>query len=159
MAGETTTDPLLATKLNRPAAGENHVHRPNILERLDQRHSRPLTLVSAPAGYGKSDLISCWLAQCNIPSAWISLDENDNDLSVFGAYFVAAIEKLFPAACRNTLALLNALNPPAIGALAKSLLNELERIDLSFIIALDDYHLITETAVHDLLPRCSGIPR
>jgi LuxR family maltose regulon positive regulatory protein len=108
MASEAIIDPLLTTKLHRPAVGENHVHRPSLLERLDRRRSRPLTLVSAPAGYGKSVLISCWLEQCDIPSTWLSLDENDNDLHVFAAYFVAAVEKLFPEACRNTHALLKA---------------------------------------------------
>ena len=110
MAGETITDPLLATKLHRPVVDENHVHRPNLLEMLDRRRRRPLTLISAPAGYGKSVLISCWLEHCDIPSTWFSLDENDNDLYVFAAHFVAAVEKLFPEACRNTRALLDAPN-------------------------------------------------
>jgi LuxR family maltose regulon positive regulatory protein len=70
---------------------------------------------------------------------------------VFAAYFVAAVEKLFPKACRNTHALLNAPNPPPMTAFANSLLNELDRIDPSFIIALDDYHVINETAIHDLI--------
>jgi len=151
MAGETTNGTLLATKLHRPLVDQIHVHRPGLMERLDQNRSKPLTLVSAPAGYGKSVLISCWLEQCGIPSTWLSLDENDNDLHVFAAYFVAAVEKLFPEACRNTRALLNAPNRPPINVLANSLLNELDRIDQSFIITLDDYQLINETAVHDLL--------
>ena len=76
MAGETTTDPLISTKLHRPPVDRDHVHRPRLLEELDLHRLRPLTLVSAPAGYGKSVLISCWLEQCDIPSTWISLDEN-----------------------------------------------------------------------------------
>ena len=70
---------------------------------------------------------------------------------MFTAYFVAAIETLFPGACRNTHALLNAPNLPPETALANSLLNELDRIDQSFIIALDDYYLINESAVHALI--------
>jgi LuxR family maltose regulon positive regulatory protein len=85
MAIEATIDPFLSTKLHRPLVDVNHVHRPNLFERLDQCRSRPLTLVSAPAGYGKSVLVSCWLKQCGIPSTWFSLDENDNDLHVFAA--------------------------------------------------------------------------
>ena len=151
MASAALYDPILLTKLHRPAVDENHIHRPSLLERLDQRHSRPLTLVSAPAGYGKSVLISCWLEHCSSPGSWLSLDENDNDLHVFAAYFVAAVEKLFPGTCRNTRSLLNAPTLPPINVLAKNLLNELDSIHQPFIIALDDYHRIKETAVHDLL--------
>ena len=95
MAGETITDPLISTKLHRPPVDRNHVHRSHLLERLDQRRRRPSTLVSAPAGYGKSFLISCWLELCDIPSAWLSLDENDNDLRKFTAYFIAAETAIF----------------------------------------------------------------
>ena len=118
MAGETITDPLISTKLHRPPVDRNHVHRPHLLERLDQRRRRPSTLVSAPAGYGKSFLISCWLELCDIPSAWLSLDENDNDLRKFTAYFIAAVETIFPGVCRNTQALLNASDLPPVAALA-----------------------------------------
>ncbi len=151
MTGVATISTLLTTKLHRPAVDENHIHRRSLLERLDQRRSRSLTLVSAPAGYGKSVLISCWLEHCGIPGSWLSLDENDNDLHVFAAYFIAAVEKLFPEACRNTRALLNAPTQPPMSALVNSLLNELDSINRPFIIALDDYHLIHEVAVHDLI--------
>jgi len=70
MVGETNTDPLIYTKLHRPPVGRNHVHRPRLLERLDQNHRRPLTLVCAPAGYGKSALISSWLEAFDASSAW-----------------------------------------------------------------------------------------
>ena len=90
MAGGTTTDTLITTKLHRPPVDRIHVHRPQLLERLDQRRSRALTLVSTPAGYGKSVLIQDWLNSCDIPGAWVSLDKNDNDLRMFTAYFVAA---------------------------------------------------------------------
>jgi LuxR family maltose regulon positive regulatory protein len=136
----------------------NHVHRPHLLERLDQRRRRPSTLVSAPAGYGKSFLISYWLESCDIPSAWLSLDENDNDLRTFTAYFITAVETIFPGACRNTQALLNAPDLPPMAALATSLLNELDRIEQAFIMVFDDYHLIKETAVHNLLANILNHP-
>jgi LuxR family maltose regulon positive regulatory protein len=69
MASDAISDYLLSTKLHRPVVDEIRGHRPNLLERLDERHNRPLTLVSAPAGYGKSDLVSCWLEQCAVPSS------------------------------------------------------------------------------------------
>ena len=112
MQGEITTDSTIPTKLHRPSVDQNYVHRPRLLERLNQHSGRPLTIVSAPAGYGKSTLISIWLAACDIPGAWISLDENDNHLYMFTAYFTAAVEVLFPGACRNTQILLNAPDRP-----------------------------------------------
>ena len=127
MAGETITHPILSTRLHRPAVDGIHVHRPHLLDRLDQRRHRPLTLVSAPAGYGKSVLISSWLESCDIHSARLSLDENDNDLRTITAFFIAAVETLFPGACRNTQALLNAPDLPPMAALATRLLNELVR--------------------------------
>jgi LuxR family maltose regulon positive regulatory protein len=151
MAGETTTDPLITTKLHRPPVDRIHVHRPHLLARLDQHRDRPLTLVSAPAGYGKTFLIGCWLEACDIRSAWVSLDENDDDLQIFMSYFIAAIKSLFPEACRNTQTLLNTPNLPPITVLSTSLLNELNRIEQPFILVLDDYYRIKETTLHKLI--------
>ena len=83
MVREPTTDPIIIGKLHRPPVGRDHVYRARLLGELDLRRYRPLTLVSAPAGYGKSVLISCWLASCDIPGAWLSLDKNDNNLRLF----------------------------------------------------------------------------
>ena len=94
MAGETTTIPLIRTKLQRPPIIGEHVHRSQLLERLDQRRQRPLTLVTAPAGYGKSTLVSCWLEACGFPAAWLSLDETDNDLHLFLSYLLAEIDRI-----------------------------------------------------------------
>jgi len=151
MASETTTDPILSTKLHKPAVEDFHVHRPHLLERLSQHRSRPLTLVSAPAGYGKTFLIGCWLEACDIRSAWVSLDENDDDLQIFTSYFIAAIKSLFPEACRDTQTLLNAVDLPPIGTLSTSLLNELDRIEQPFVLVLDDYYLIKEIGIHNLI--------
>ena len=92
MTNETNIGPILRTKLHRPPVPRDHVHRPRLLEYLDQRRDRPLTLVSAPAGYGKSVLISCWMETCDIPNAWLSLDEEDSDLRQFLSYFLAAVQ-------------------------------------------------------------------
>jgi LuxR family maltose regulon positive regulatory protein len=73
MADETTSIPLVRTKLHRPPVPRDHVHRARLVERLEERSYRPLTLVSAPAGYGKSTLVSCWLETCDCPSGWVSL--------------------------------------------------------------------------------------
>jgi LuxR family maltose regulon positive regulatory protein len=96
MTGKTNNIPLLRTKLHRPPVTTDHLHRPRLLDQLDQDRSQPLTLVSAPAGYGKSTLVACWQKSCGVPGAWVSLDETDNDLRLFLSYFLAAIQTLFP---------------------------------------------------------------
>jgi len=93
-----TNENILRTKLYKPRLSINHLHRQHLTAWLDRWIHRPLTLVSAPAGYGKSTLLSCWLKTLASPSAWISLDENDNDLYTFLSYLLAAIQTVFPNA-------------------------------------------------------------
>jgi LuxR family maltose regulon positive regulatory protein len=142
---------LLRTKLHRPPIAANLVPRPRLLERLEWRRERPLTLLCAPAGYGKTTLVSSWLEASDWPSAWLSLDEDDNDLFLFLPYFLAAVQSIFPEAGRETLAMLKAATLPPNPVLARSLINELDEIETPFTLALDDYHHIRQAAVHDLL--------
>ena len=143
--------PILLTKLHRPPIVATHLHRDHLLDRLDQVRHRPLALVSAPAGYGKSTLVSHWLETCNIPKAWVSLDEDDNDLRSFLTYFIAAIQRIFPAACTETRSMLNVDPLPPVSLLARSLINELDRIEKAFILVLDDFHLIQDKIIHALV--------
>jgi len=149
---------LLHTKLHRPVVDVDHIHRSSLLARLNRHRQRPLTLISAPAGYGKSTLASSWLAAGDVPGAWVSLDENDNDPRIFLAYFVAAIHSLFPGSLPKTETLLNAPALPPVSALAQSLINELDEIETAFILVLDDYHAIREKIVHDLLSQLLQYP-
>ena len=142
---------LLQTKLHRPRLTADLVHRPGLKERLDRGWDRPLILVAAPAGFGKSTLLSTWLETCDHPGAWLSLDEHDNDLGVFLAYFLAAVRTVFPDALSATLALLSGVNLPSLTVIARSLLNELDALERDFVLVLDDYHLIHEQSVHELL--------
>ena len=135
------------TKLHRPAATTDYVHRPALFERLNQNLQRPLTLVVAPAGYGKTMLASCWLDACSSPTAWISLDKNDNDIRLFVSHIIAAVQTIFPAAGRETLNMVNAANRPPVSTLAVILTNELERLEKQFILALDDFHAISDESV------------
>ena len=96
MPGTTKTEFLLFTKLHRPRIDRNFVGRPHLLEQLDQRCQRPLTLISAPAGYGKTSLVISWMEASDSPNAWVSLDEGDNDLQLFLSYLLAAINPFFP---------------------------------------------------------------
>ena len=150
MADESSSFPLIYTKLQRPQIPANLVVRPWLLEWPDQRH-RPLTLVSASAGYGKTTLISSWLEAVDSPSAWVSLDEYDDDLIVFLTYFIAAVQTIFPEVGRETLALLGAARLPPLPVLARSLIAELEQLTSPFILVLDDFHVIHDSSIHDLL--------
>ena len=151
MASAIDTIPLLRTKLYRPRVDADILRRARLLERMDQGRSRPLTLISAPAGYGKSTLASRWLEACDCPSAWISLDENDDDLRIFLSYITSAVGAIFPAGVEKTQRLLGAPNLPPLSVLAPTLLNELDTIGEDFILSLDDYHRIHETTIHDLM--------
>ena len=147
---ELTT--LIQTKLHRPKIPINMVHRPRLIAWLDERRQRPLTLVSAPAGYGKSTLISSWLdTTCECPNAWLSLDEGDNDLVEFITYFLASIRTIFPEAGTNTLTLLRAPNLPPLKELAINLTNEIIQIGEFFVLVLDDYEVIQNDTVHDFI--------
>ncbi len=145
------SDPIINTKLHRPPVDRNYVYRPHLIAQLDNLRGKPLTLVSAPAGYGKSALISSWLEKYENPVAWLSLSESDSDLRTFISYFVAAVHKHFPEACQKTQALLKNLDLPSFETLGTSLLNDLDRIKQPFILVLDDYYLIREIAVHKLI--------
>ena len=151
---------LLRTKLHRPSATADQVDRPRLKERLDSSLDRPLILVAAPAGFGKSTLLSAWLEGLTtgrggvtppLPAAWLSLDESDNDLSVFLVYFLAAMQSIFPDALSETTALVSGLNFPPVPVIANSLSNELDGLERDFVLVLDDYHTIREQSIHELL--------
>ena len=143
--------PLLRTRFYRPSLPSDLVDRPRLNDQLNCSSDRPLTLVTAPAGYGKSILVSAWLGICERPSAWLSLDETVDDLGAFLAHFVAAIRTIFPDALRQTQTLLTAISLPPLGVLAGSLVNELDELERDFIMVLDDYHTIHRQEIHDLI--------
>ena len=151
MQDKGTTTSIIQTKLNRPPLPVDLVPRPRLTAWLDQHRARPLTLVSAPAGYGKSTLISCWLEVVDCPTAWLSLDEHDNKLGRFLSYFLAAVESIFPNSVPETQAFLMVTPQPPITAIADALINELNQIEQPFILVLDDYHLIDSQTIQELL--------
>ena len=108
------SEPLLTTKLYLPPVRPELVHRPRLIMRLNDGLDRKLTLISAPAGFGKTTLISECAARCdpNTRVAWLSLDENDSDLVLFLRYVIAAVQTLFPEACPETSSLLKAPQLP-----------------------------------------------
>lgn len=144
---------LIATKLHRPSQRESWVVRPHLITRLNAGLDRQLTLISAPAGFGKTTLAGQWVANCAQPVAWLSLDPHDNDPIQFLQYFVAAVRTCIPDVCPHTHDLLTALRPPALEHLINSLVSELSAISSPFLIVLDDYHHIRSSEVHSILRR------
>ena len=142
---------LLRTKFYRPSLPSDLVNRPRLIDEINRGLDRPLTLVTAPAGYGKTILVSSWLNTCERPCAWLSLDETIDDLGVFLAYFVTAIQTILPSALQRTQTLLTAVSLPPLGALAGSLINELDELERDFVMVLEDYHTIHKQEIHDLL--------
>lgn len=142
-------DSLLLTKVNRPQLSRELVSRQRLLNKLQSPSS--LVLVVAPAGYGKTTLVDSWLEKSPMPSAWLSLDESENDFSTFVHYLIFAIQTRFPLIGRRTLQLFVTTTSPSISSVSNSLINELSSIDQDFILVLDDYHLIHESAIHQLL--------
>ena len=142
---------LAGTKIHRPSFPADYIVRPNLVQRLENGCCRPLTLVCAPAGYGKSTLVSSWLTMSERPSAWLSLDAGDNDPHIFIGYMLAAVQALFPGFGQSTRAMLAGSELPPIPLLARNLVNELGRVGKNFILVLDDVHRVHERSVHDLL--------
>lgn len=143
--------PLLLTKLYIPLARPNLVLRPHLLARLNEGLTCKLTLVSAPAGFGKTTLVSEWLANVTQPVAWLSLDERDRDPTRFLAYLVAALQGVSAKTGKEVLAALESPQPPSIDAILTSLLNDLTAVQGDFILVLDDYHTLDSKAVDQAL--------
>jgi LuxR family maltose regulon positive regulatory protein len=144
--------PLLLTKLSIPSARASLVPRPRLSERIEEGAGRRLTLVSAPAGFGKTTLLSAWASDPSgvRPVAWLSLDEADNDPERFWRYFVAAVDKLQPGSGDTALALLGSSQAP-IEAILTALLNDLAGLEVDAVVVLDDYHLIETPAIQEAL--------
>ncbi|MCJ7520278.1 MAG: AAA family ATPase, partial [Anaerolineaceae bacterium] len=143
--------PILAAKLFIPPPRTNFVLRPHLIERLNEGLHSKLTLISAPAGFGKTTLVSEWIAACNRPVAWLSLEEGDNDPTRFLAYFVAALQTIEPNIGAEMLSALQNPQMPPIELLLTTLLNEITAISHNFVLVLDDYHVIDSKPVDEAL--------
>ncbi|MEZ4726209.1 MAG: hypothetical protein R3E79_03635 [Caldilineaceae bacterium] len=151
--------PILATKLYIPPPRPNLVLRPRLIERLNAGLHGKLTLISAPAGFGKTTLVSSWIlelggvspekaavqnlkANSGNPVAWLSLDEEDSDPARFLAYLVAALQTVATSIGKGVLAALQSPQPPPLEALLTTLLNDMAACPEPCILVLDDYHLV-----------------
>ena len=141
---------LLQTKLYLPRLRPALIARPQLIERLSQGVHRKLTLVSAPAGFGKTTLISAWITNRE-RVAWLSLDEGDAEPLRFLTYFVGALRTLFPTIGEEIMTTLQSLQLPPIEATMSALLNEIAATAAEFILVLDDYHVIDSQPIDDSL--------
>ncbi len=144
---------ILQTKLYFPALGPNLVRRPHLLRHLKHgvQIGHKLSLISAPAGYGKTTLISEWLHDKKGEVIWLSLDPDDNDLSRFMRYFIAALQRIEPHYGASLEGLLHTPQLPPASAFLPPLINDLAASEDAFIIVLDDYHLIDHSSIHDAI--------
>jgi len=150
----TSADPLLLTKFAVPSTRVSLVPRPRLSERLEEGLGRSLVLVSAPAGFGKSTLLSMGVAASSGSGrsvAWLSLDSGDNDPARFWRYFITAMDQLQRGSGEPALSLLGSPQAPPIEAILTTLLNELVDLPTESVLVLDDYHLIESQTIHEAL--------
>jgi LuxR family maltose regulon positive regulatory protein len=160
--------PLLTTKLTIPPTRPELVPRPRLIERLNAGIRGKLTLISAPAGFGKTTLLSEWVGLCGQPIAWVSLEQGDNDPVRFWAYCIAALQRTQARSSGTTktapseaetveaqtavgaaaLAMLRSARPPSTEAILTTLINDVAAITDDFGLVLDDYHAIDAQSIH-----------
>ena len=156
---------FLSTKIRIPPLRRNLVNRPNLIQRLNDglAQNNRLTLISAPAGYGKSTLLSEWAAQVNIPVAWLSLEKGENTPTRFWSYFFTALSTIphlrQAGIGESILQALQSTQPPAMEMLLATLVNDLSILDEEAVLVLDDLHIITESQIHqDLIFLIEHLP-
>src|SRR5262249_9487630 len=142
-------NPLLLTKLYVPRPRSGVVPRTHLFERLQKGTECPLTLLSAPAGFGKTTLLSEWFAQSGMASTWLSLEPEDNDPVRFFSYVLAALQRLQPDIGRGARALLDAPQSLPLERMLVMLVNELLAGNIGdFVLVLDDFHVIETETIH-----------
>jgi LuxR family maltose regulon positive regulatory protein len=150
--------PLLATKLHVPLPRPKLVTRPRLVAALDEGLSHRLILVAAPAGFGKTTLLSQWIATRGVRCAWLSLDAADNDPTRFCTYAIGALQRVVPGAGQEVEPWLHAPQPPPVESILTPLINDLYTLPEDVVLVLDDYHAIDAGAVHHaityLLDQC-----
>jgi len=147
------TTSLIQTKFFRPRLGSDLIPRTRLLERLNAGLGSKVTLVCAPAGYGKTTLLAAWVQTIDRPTAWLSLDENDDELASFVRSLTAALQNVFPDAFGAIASQLQASRLPALDTLVALFSNDLDDLPEDLLLVLDDYHRIRTSEVHSLLER------
>jgi LuxR family maltose regulon positive regulatory protein len=145
---------LIQTKYQWPSIVRDPLGRSHLIQRLEAGRNRKLTLISAPAGYGKSTVVHTWLAESSKPVAWLSLDANDNDVGVFLRYLVTAVNTVAPTACQTIAALLDGPQLPPQNYLLRTIAGEVASLSEPLTVVLDDYHVIHNAEIHELIATC-----
>ena len=152
LASQATTsvldDTLLAIKLHVPQPPNQLVRRSHLTERLKLAVERQLTLIAAPAGFGKTTLLSSWLHDAPLTSAWVSLDSGDDDPTRFWSYTLAALERAYGGLGAPGIPLLQSSQPPPLESILISVINKMATLPEEVILVFDDYHVITAQSIH-----------
>lgn len=150
---------IIDARLSMPSLARDVVVRPGVLDRLAASQSQRVTLVCAPAGYGKTTAVVSWLqtvsqvqeAQPGSLIAWYAIEDGDDNLFIFITYLTAAIDRVLPGACRQVVASLQSVDMPSPEQLAALLLADLERLTQRLTLVFDDYHHIHSNAIHQFV--------
>lgn len=142
---------FVQTKIGIPQDCKSLVSRPRLIDKLNEGLESKLTLVSAQAGYGKTTELSTWAKQCGVPVAWVSLDKLDNDWAPFWSCILTSIRERVPAFGEKLGLLLEMESATSFEPVISALLNELNQLDFSLVLVLDDYHVIDFPAIHHSL--------
>jgi LuxR family maltose regulon positive regulatory protein len=143
--------PILATKLYIPPLRDHAVARQRLVARVEAGTGRGLTLISAPAGFGKTTLLSAWVAASGRPVAWLSLDAEESDPARFLTYLIAALQTARPGVGEGALGVLQVPQPPPVEAILTSVINEIAAAPQELALVLDDYHRVESAAVDQAL--------
>jgi ATP/maltotriose-dependent transcriptional regulator MalT len=141
--------PIMTTKFYIPPPRPEAVLRRRLTERLSKGLHRKLTLISAPAGYGKTTLVCEWLADCGRPAVWLSLEEADNELHRFLTCVISSLQTLEESIGQGVLAVLQSPQPLPTESILTALLNEIATIPVTFLLVLDDYHAASSKPIDD----------
>ena len=149
---------MLRTKLHRPPVTKEHVYRDHLIDQLANNLYKPVSLISAGAGYGKSMLISSWLEKSKTPYAWVSLSDEDNEIRDFIRCISTSVNNKFPKALVHLNDYAEAAELPPMSKIAESLINGLDEIGKEFVLVLDDYHLIQNMQINELINQLLQFP-
>ena len=142
---------MLLTKIHTPTSAKNLVPRRSLYDMLNERLNRKLILVSAPAGYGKTTTLTDWIEKNEIPTAWFSIDTRDNDPYEFFTFVISSIQRTFETIGKNSLELLTPPGTVGLDYIIELLINDLLKIEKDLLLVLDDFHLINNEQVIDIV--------